>query len=80
MEKPLSPMITSFVVRFVCFEPTSEGIHPSLSPNYRGSITHVQSDQELVFNRWEDAFEFIQRFTPVNLQGEPGISPGVLPE
>jgi hypothetical protein len=79
MEKPLSPHIDSFVIRFVFLEAETERSSPSLAPAYRGSITHVQSDQELVFNSWQDAVEFIQRFVPVSLEGESGISPEELP-
>lgn len=56
------PIITSFVIRFV---------HPDQSvelrdADLRGSIRHVQSDQEILFTRWPDAVAFIQRFVPVD--------------
>jgi hypothetical protein len=68
MEKPASPQITSFVIRFVHSDSP-----PELNPGYRGYITHVQSDKELVFNHWEDAVAFIQSFVPAILSGEPEL-------
>jgi hypothetical protein len=79
MEKPASPHIDSFVIRFVLLEAGAERSSSNLSPAYRGSITHVQSDEELVFNRWEDAVDFIQRYIPIGLKGESGSSPAELP-
>jgi hypothetical protein len=74
MEKQASPHIDSFVIRFVLLETEAEGSTPRLSPAYRGSITHVQTDEELTFNRWEDAVSFIQRFVPAILQVESKLT------
>ena len=64
MDNHHSPNITSFVIRFV-HEPTSS---PEKPAPYRGTIHHVQSDQEISFTRWQDAVEFIQRFMPIDLE------------
>ena len=59
-----SPNISSFVVRFIVQE-ESLG-HLSL----RGSIRHIQSNQEINFNRWQEAETFMQSFIPVPLSGQ----------
>lgn len=64
MDNHRSPNITSFVIRFV-HEPSSSSEKPVF---YRGTIHHVQSNQEIPFTRWKDAVEFIQRFMPIDLE------------
>ena len=64
MDNHHSPNITSFVIRFV-HEPTSSPEKPAL---YRGTIHHVQSNQEIPFTRWQDAVKFIQRFMPIDIE------------
>lgn len=65
MESSASPSIASFVIRFVVDEPSSsEETHPS----YRGTIRHIQTNQELTFSTWENAVEFIQRYVPLETQ------------
>jgi len=62
MESSASPSITSFVIRFVVDEPSStEETHSS----YRGTIRHIQTNEELTFSAWENAVEFIQRYVPL---------------
>lgn len=56
-----TPTITSFVIRFVQDAPLANRGGSAL----RGTIHHVQSNQEIPFTRWEDAVEFIQRFVPI---------------
>jgi hypothetical protein len=58
------PVISSFVIRFILNEMRDE---PTL-PSYRGSIRHIQSDEELNFHLWVDAVEFIRRFVPVETE------------
>ena len=36
--------------------------------SYRGSIRHIQSDEELNFHLWEDAVEFIRRYVPLDIE------------
>jgi hypothetical protein len=33
---------------------------------FRGSIRHIQSDEEMNFHVWEDAVEFIRRYVPLD--------------
>lgn len=73
-----SPLISSFVIRFVMNEAQNDSVdgtlQPALSgnqdsaqhPPYRGSIRHIQSDEELNFHLWEDAVEFIRRYVPLD--------------
>ncbi len=56
------PTISSFVIRFVIDPVTS---------NFRGEVRQIQTGEEIHFSRWDDVSEFIQRFVPVPLQGNP---------
>jgi len=60
MDDQSSPQISSFVLRFVQEKPVSV----SGTPTFRGSIRHIQSDQELAFTRWNDALSFMRQFVP----------------
>ncbi len=51
------PQITSFVIRFV--HPESE------TGEYRGSISHVETDEQIIFVNWEDAVDFMNRYIPI---------------
>jgi hypothetical protein len=53
-----SPAISSFVIRIIQ-DPSANTSIP-----LRGSILHVQSNQELTFTKLSDAVEFINEFTP----------------
>ena len=55
-----SPTISSFVVRIIQ-DPAGETTTP-----YRGSILHVQSNQELTFTDISEAVEFINEFVPIH--------------
>lgn len=35
---------------------------------YRGSIRHIQSDEEMNFHLWEDAVAFIRRYVPLDIE------------
>ena len=65
MESSASPSITSFVIRFVLDETTPAG---ETHPNYRGTIRHIQTNEELTFSTWENAVEFIQRYVPLEIK------------
>lgn len=67
METKSAPSIESFVIRFVLDEAAPDNIK---QPGYRGAIRHIQSDEEMQFNTWEDAVKFIQRY--VTLEPQPG--------
>lgn len=60
MDNRSSPEISSFVLRFV------QEKHANLAETgvFRGSIRHVQTDQELAFTRWTDALDFMSQFVP----------------
>jgi hypothetical protein len=55
------PKIVSFVIRFVQEQPAQApgGIA------YRGTIRHIQSDQEMAFTCWDDAMVFMQKYVPI---------------
>jgi hypothetical protein len=56
MEHNAYPVIMSFVIRFVMDESSSaEDVrHP-----YRGTIRHIQTNEELNFNTWDDVGKFM---------------------
>ena len=62
-----SPLISSFVIRFVQNE-VQEVVEDSGQPLFRGSIRHIQSDEEINFHVWEDAVEFIRRYVPLEVK------------
>ncbi len=71
MELQTSPNIAAFVIRFV----QSESSPASASPGeqglaYRGTIRHIQSDEEIPFTRWADAVQFIRRFVKLESEAE----------
>ena len=55
------PSISSFVIPFV--QDQDEVNCPQ--PGYRGSIRHVQTDNEIGFTRWDDAVAFMQKYVPI---------------
>ncbi len=61
MDALTSPIISSFVIRFV-LDPGTEV--------YRGEIRHVQTNEEIHFDAWQDAVAFIQRYVPLEM-GDP---------
>ncbi|MBC8496877.1 MAG: hypothetical protein ISS57_05255 [Anaerolineales bacterium] len=61
MEHDSQPNIISFVLRFV----RESGDQPEDSRQYRGSIRHIQTDEEFVFTQWEDAINFIQDYVSI---------------
>ena len=65
MENRSSPRISSFVLRFVQEEPENSGPQP----NCRGSIRHIQTDQEISFTHWTDALNFMSQFVPGEVLG-----------
>jgi len=55
-----SPLISSFIIRFVMEETSAEKFA------YHGTIRHIQNAEELNFNEWKEAFEFMRRFVPLD--------------
>ncbi|NUM44766.1 MAG: hypothetical protein HUU38_08655 [Anaerolineales bacterium] len=63
-----TPEINSFVIRFV---------HSALEENpahLRGSIRHIQSNEEKTFILWQEAEQFIKRYIPLDQISPPQIS------
>ena len=56
MDTVTPPLISSFIIRFVMEEVSVE------SPAYHGTIRHIQTAEELNFNKWHEATEFMHRF------------------
>jgi hypothetical protein len=63
-----TPEINSFVIRFV-HSPSDE------SPtHFRGTIRHIQSNEEKTFTLWHEAEQFIKRFIPLDQISPPQIA------
>jgi len=50
------PLISSFIIRFVMEEASVE------STAYHGTIRHIQTAEEINFNEWCEATQFMYRF------------------
>jgi hypothetical protein len=60
MDNRSSPQISSFVLRFVQENPDTLADQRTI----RGSVRHIQSDQEFSFTCWLDAIDFMSNFVP----------------
>ncbi len=60
MDTPTLPLISSFIIRFVMEELSAE------KPAYHGTIRHIQSAEEINFNEWREATEFMHRFVQLD--------------
>lgn len=67
MKPDITPTIHSFIIRFVVDEPSGE---EGTQPAYRGAIRHIQHAEELNFNEWDEAMEFMRRFVPIDSQND----------
>jgi len=68
MNPDAAPQIYSFIIRFVVEDaPHVEGAQPA----YHGAIRHIQTAEELNFNEWGEAVEFIRRFVPIEVSDKP---------
>ncbi|MBI5353621.1 MAG: hypothetical protein HZB50_13345 [Chloroflexi bacterium] len=66
MDTGALPLISSFIIRFVMEELSAE------KPVYHGSIRYIQNAEEINFNEWKEAVEFMHRFVPLDeLQPPP---------
>jgi hypothetical protein len=75
MDAHPSPTISSFVIRFVVEavdlqaarpeDPAENNPATTAAVSYRGSVRHIQSEEEINFNTWTDAVTFIRRFVPL---------------
>ncbi|MBI2333118.1 MAG: hypothetical protein HYU84_13340 [Chloroflexi bacterium] len=68
MEANPIPLISSFIIRFVLDET------PVQPTAYHGTIRHIQTAEEINFNEWREAMEFMHRFVHLN-DLEPPASP-----
>jgi hypothetical protein len=57
----MTPVIYSFIIRFVMDEVPAEGGQAT----YHGAIRHIQSAEEISFSEWKEAVEFMQRYVPI---------------
>jgi hypothetical protein len=72
MKPDTAPVIYSFIIRFVVEDaPQAEGEQPA----YHGAIRHIQSAEEINFNEWVEAVDFIQRFVPIEVSDNPKTQP-----
>ena len=62
MKPDAAPTIYSFIIRFVVEEsPDGEAKQPA----YHGAIRHIQTAEEVNFNEWQEAVDFMRRFVPL---------------
>ena len=55
-----TPEIDSFIIRFVHSHPEDATAH------LRGSIRHIQSNEEKAFTHWHEVEQFVKRFIPLD--------------
>ncbi len=67
MEANTFPSIESFIIRFVLDE---RALAENKQPRYRGEVRHIQSDEEILFQAWEDVVEFVKRYVPLEIKSE----------
>ena len=67
MKPDVAPTIYSFIIRFVVEEASPDEDKP---PAYHGAIRHIQSAEEINFDEWQEAVEFMQRFVPIKGRNE----------
>jgi hypothetical protein len=68
MDAITPPLISSFIIRFVMEEVSAE------STAYHGTIRHIQTAEEINFNEWREATEFMHRFVQLDeLQPPPSL-------
>ncbi len=62
MKSDSAPTIYSFIIRFVVEDAL---LSERAQPAFHGAIRHIQSAEEMHFNAWQEAVEFMQRFVPI---------------
>ena len=62
MKTDVTPSIHSFIIRFVVEYAPSEVGKQTV---YHGAIRHIQNAEEVSFNEWSEAVEFMRRFIPL---------------
>jgi hypothetical protein len=73
MEVSPLPLISSFIIRFVMDET------PKQSAAYHGTIRHIQTTEEINFNEWREALEFMHRFVKIEDLHPPTASTPQIP-
>ncbi len=68
MKPDIAPVIYSFIIRFVV-DDTPQSDEEQLA--YHGAIRHIQSAEEINFNEWGEAVEFMRRFVPIEISDNP---------
>lgn len=68
MEDTPTPLISSFIIRFVLDETPVQALA------YHGTIRHIQTAEEVTFNHWREATEFMHRFVKLD-ELQPPSSP-----
>ena len=69
MEANPTPLISSFIIRFVVDEMPSDVVA------YHGTVRHIQTAEEINFTEWREAMEFMHRF--VKLEDLQPPSPSI---
>jgi len=73
MKTNITPSIHSFIIRFVVEDAPSEAGKQTV---YHGAIRHIQNAEEVSFNEWSEAVEFMRRFIPLeDLNEKPNPLP-----
>lgn len=67
MKSDFAPTIYSFIIRFVVEDASPLEDAP---PAYHGAIRHIQSAEEMNFNEWHEAVDFMRRFVPIEDSSE----------
>ena len=60
MEANPTPLISSFIIRFVVDETPSDVVA------YHGTVRHIQTAEEINFTEWHEAMEFMHRFVKLD--------------
>ena len=68
MEANPTPLISSFIIRFVLDETPTE------PPAYHGTIRHIQTAEEINFHEWREVTEFMYRFVQLDELQPPSPS------
>lgn len=68
MKPDITPSIHSFIIRFVVEDAPAEA---GMQNIYHGAIRHIQSQEELNFNEWGEAVEFVRRFVSIEVSDNP---------
>lgn len=71
MKSNAVPTVHSFIIRFVV---DNAPLAKEARPAYHGTIRHIQSEEEMNFNTWNDVVDFIRRYVPLETENSQGSS------